>query len=104
MTRTSFVKNKEDFICDHCGAENIGNGYTNHCKKCLWSMHVDINPGDRLSHCGGMMPVVAIETKGDKYILTHECEKCGFKRRNFFGDNDNFDELIRLSGVLAEKD
>ena len=24
-----------------------GNGYTNHCPKCLWSKHVDINPGDR---------------------------------------------------------
>ncbi len=92
-----FQKKKEDFVCERCGVENFGNGYTNHCKECLWSKHVDINPGDRLSECGGMMSVIEIQTKGDTYILTHRCQKCGFTRRNYFGENDNFDALIKFS-------
>ncbi|MBR6751902.1 MAG: RNHCP domain-containing protein, partial [Alphaproteobacteria bacterium] len=44
-----FVKRVENFTCAHCGAEVFGNGYTNHCPKCLWSRHVDNNPGDRMS-------------------------------------------------------
>ena len=50
-----FIKVKEDFVCEHCGAEVKGDGYTNHCPKCLWSKHVDVHPGDRAAECGGMM-------------------------------------------------
>ena len=61
-----FQKNVEDFVCGNCGGEVVGNGYTNHCPKCLWSKHVDINPGDRAEKCGGMMkPISVIKTKGD---------------------------------------
>lgn len=42
-----FTKTVEDFICAHCGTHVRGNGYTNHCPECLWSKHVDNNPGDR---------------------------------------------------------
>lgn len=24
-------------MCEHCSAEVLGTGYTNHCPKCLWS-------------------------------------------------------------------
>ncbi|HTX82092.1 MAG TPA: RNHCP domain-containing protein [Streptosporangiaceae bacterium] len=29
--------------------------YRNHCPVCLWSKHLDVGPGDRLSGCGGRM-------------------------------------------------
>ena len=34
-------------------------GYTsrNHCPFCLWSLHVDENPGDRACECGGEMGI-----------------------------------------------
>lgn len=37
----NFTRVIEDFICENCGTEVKGNGYTNHCPKCLWSKHVD---------------------------------------------------------------
>ncbi len=83
-----FSKNKEDFICDNCGTEVIGDGYTNHCHKCLCSKHVDVNPGDRGCNCGGLMKVINIELNQSKYILTHKCVKCSFVRRNKARDED----------------
>ena len=55
-----FIKNIEDFTCEHCGAPVKGTGYTNHCPKCLWSKHEDVNPGDRASDCHGLMKPIDI--------------------------------------------
>lgn len=92
-----FQKKVEDFICEHCGNKVIGNGYTNHCPKCLWSKHVDINPGDRASACQGMMKPVRIEMEHGEYMLTYRCEKCGFLRRKKVEKEDNFDEVINIT-------
>lgn len=91
-----FTKNIEDFKCGHCGANVVGNGYTNHCPRCLWSRDVDINPGDRRSPCGGLMRPIHLETVRDDYIITHKCEKCGKERRQKTADDDDMDEIIRL--------
>ncbi len=80
-----FSKNDGGFRCEHCGKEVLPLGYTsrNHCPFCLWSLHLDVNPGDRASHCGGEMRPVKAEPDPKKgYILTHRCEKCGALRRN----------------------
>lgn len=92
-----FQRKKEDFVCEHCGAEVRGNGYTNHCPNCLYSKHVDINPGDRAEECGGLMEPIDLELKDGKYILVHRCQKCGFVRRNKVCPEDNFDAVIELS-------
>ena len=92
-----FTKTVEDFNCAHCGAVVRGNGYTNHCTNCLWSKHVDNNPGDRAATCGGMMPPIAIEPDGNRFIITHKCEKCGKIKRQRTADNDNMDAIIQLS-------
>ena len=92
-----FTKRIEDFECAHCGAFVTGNGYTNHCPKCLWSCHVDNNPGDRQSSCGGMMMPIAIETVAGDFIITHKCQKCGKTIRQKTSDNDDTDAIIRLS-------
>jgi hypothetical protein len=92
-----FTKLTENFTCAYCGADIIGNGYTNHCPHCLWSCDVDINPGDRASTCGGMMRPVSIETSGDEFIITHKCEKCGKTRRQKTCENDSIDAIIALS-------
>jgi len=70
-----FKKNKEDFVCEKCGEKVKGNGYTNHCPKCLWSKHLDINPGDRLSECGGMMKPIGLDKKADIFSVVQKCEK-----------------------------
>lgn len=92
-----FTRRIEDFTCEHCGTHVSGNGYTNHCPQCLYSKHVDNNPGDRESNCGGMMRPVSIESKKDYYIITHRCEKCGKEIRQRSSENDNIDALIAIS-------
>ena len=92
-----FTKRVEDFKCAHCGANVRGNGYTNHCPKCLWSRHVDNNPGDRASDCGGMMEPISVEQSGGKFIITHKCQKCGKTIRQHTSDDDNMDAIIDLS-------
>ena len=99
----SFIKNKEDFICENCGFENIGNGYTNHCSRCLYSKHVDIEPGDRLNVCGGLMePIYVSYTNNDKYVI-HKCLKCVFEKKNLLNENDSVDMMIQIQNKLGNK-
>ena len=48
---------RDTFTCKVCGRlctpENAGSDHRNHCPNCLSSLHVDIEPGDRESDCGG---------------------------------------------------
>ena len=97
MSSEVFKKRVEDFICEHCGAENAGDGFTNHCKKCLWSKHVDLYPGDRGAECGGMMKPTSVEGIVGKYDLVFVCEKCGAVKRNKINERDNFDEVLKIA-------
>ena len=92
-----FQRKKENFICAHCGFSVTGTGYTDHCPRCLWSKHCDINPGDRSCSCQGMMEPKEIETTGDRYIINYKCVKCGFKHRVKASQDDNLDEIIKLT-------
>ncbi len=79
-----FQKNDSAFICAHCGAEVEPLGYSsrNHCPVCLWSLHLDENPGARAAACGGQMRPIRVETDPRKgYVIVHRCEKCGAIRR-----------------------
>lgn len=96
MTK-KFVKNKEDFTCENCGNSVVGDGYTNHCPKCLWSKHVDINPGDRLADCGGLMSPISVESKNGEERIVHECISCGYKKTNKVSESDNREELVNIA-------
>ncbi|MDR3289661.1 MAG: RNHCP domain-containing protein [Rickettsiales bacterium] len=85
-----FQKKVENFVCENCGEMIKGNGFTNHCPNCLYSKHVDINPGDRMAECGGMMEPIDLEQKHGKFIIVHKCKKCGFIRKNKVNENDNY--------------
>ncbi len=98
-----FKKNKEDFVCEMCGAKVVGNGYTNHCPECLWSKHVDINPGDRKGKCGGTMEPISVSKKDGEYNILHKCLKCGFEHWNKAVKRDNFDMLIQISANQRKK-
>jgi len=97
MLTKKFQRRIEDFVCENCGCKVQGNGYTNHCPKCLWSKHVDVNPGDRAEKCGGMMQPIKIEMKNGKYFILHKCVKCGFERLNSVRDEDDFDAVVKIS-------
>jgi rubrerythrin len=92
-----FKKKIEDFVCNNCETTVKGNGYTNHCPNCLWSKHVDINPGDRKSSCKGSMKPVSLEIKQGDYIIIFNCNKCGATKKNKAAPNDNMKKLIELS-------
>jgi hypothetical protein len=97
----AFVRRKEDFVCDHCGARVEGSGYTNHCPKCLWSKHVDVDPGDRAETCGGMMEPIKLEGSTPHYRIVHRCTKCNVIRRVDVSGSDSPEALVALSGKTA---
>ena len=103
MQNKRFQKRVEDFICEKCGNRVKGKGYTDHCPQCLWSKHVDINPGDRLSKCNGLMEPIGITVKNDKYIIYYCCTKCGFEHRVKSVPDDNFDEIIKIANRPLKK-
>ncbi len=93
-----FQKRKEDFICKNCRKKIIGDGFTNHCPECFYSLHIDIFPGDRLESCQGLMQMVDMEIgKGGKYIIIHQCQKCQKISRDKFREKvDNFENFLKI--------
>jgi hypothetical protein len=73
----------------NCGQSVVGNGYTNHCPRCLWSVHVDVHPGDRAAGCRAPMRPVAVEYERDRFVVVHECVACGATRRCRAADTDD---------------
>lgn len=93
---TTFKRVIEDFVCEHCEAEVEGDGYTNHCPKCLWSLHVDDNPGDRANGCAGLMEPLSVEYKSNGSIIMHKCTKCGILKKNVATDNDDMGTILQV--------
>ena len=110
MEQKRFTKNDDGFICAHCGREVEPLGYTsrNHCPFCLWSVHIDINPGDRLCECGGALEPIRTEPDAKRgFIIIHKCEKCGEIRRNRAAldaktQPDNRSLLIKLTAGIGD--
>ena len=95
-----FTKNDSGFICINCGhiVKNLGYSSRNHCPRCLYSIHVDINPGDRANDCHGFLKPYAVEINSKKgYVILYKCQKCGFTSKNKAADDDDIVEIIKLS-------
>lgn len=92
-----FKRKIENFVCEKCGQEVNGGGYTNHCPRCLYSKHVDIFPGDRAEKCGGLMKAISAEENGRKWSIIHKCQKCGKKQKNKISDEDDFNVVVKVS-------
>ena len=89
----------EDFICEHCGMEikKADKTARDHCYYCLYSKHVDINPGDRSNPCRGLLEPIGIEKFKDTYKIIYKCKKCGNVHKNIIANDDNMDLIIELS-------
>jgi hypothetical protein len=92
-----FQRTIENFVCEHCGFKVEGDGYTNHCPQCLWSKHVDENPGDRAHECHGLMEPVGLRKKDGEYDILHHCTMCGAEKWNQVTKGDNSDIIVKLS-------
>ena len=103
MDSPKFQRRKEDFICEHCGAEVQGDGFTNHCPTCLWSKHVDIHPGDRAESCQGLMAPIAVQPYKDSYRIQFRCQECSTERWNKATPQDDFDVLLEIARKQAEQ-
>lgn len=102
MKRKHFIKKVEDFVCKNCGEKVKGSGYTNHCPRCLFSMHVDLEvPGDRKSDCLGLMEPVGIEMKKGKYVIVHQCVECGKEMKNKTSEKDDFEKIVNVSNEVS---
>jgi len=99
MANKKFQRTIENFVCEHCGEKVIGNGYTNHCPKCLWSKHIDNNPGDRANLCHGLMEPINLIVKGKEWIIIHQCQSCGKIQKNKAVLSDNREKLVKLSHI-----
>lgn len=94
-----FVKRDEKFICEHCNKEVEALNYTtrDHCPYCLYSKHVDINPGDRANNCKGLLKPIGIEKYKDTFKIIYQCELCGEKHKNIIAKDDDMDKIIEIS-------
>ncbi len=105
METKRFTKNDSGFVCAHCKrqVEPLGYSSRNHCPFCLWSLHVDVFPGDRANGCGGQMEPIRVEISPKKgFVIVHRCTVCGEIRRNKAATDapvqpDNRALLIRLT-------
>ena len=91
----------EGFICENCHKEVKPLNYSSrdHCTYCLYSKHVDINPGDRKNTCLGLLKPIEIEKYKDTYKIIYECEKCKEKHKNIIAKDDDMNKIIEISKI-----
>lgn len=94
-----FTMRDEDFICEQCmkNVEKLNYTARDHCPYCLYSKHVDINPGDRLNECCGLLKPIGIEKFKDTYKIIYKCEKCHQFHKNIMANDDDYNKIIELS-------
>ncbi len=92
----------DSFTCKVCGrlvvSAGAGSSHRNHCPNCLSSLHVDIEPGDRESDCGGIMEPVAVWVrKSGEWAIIHRCRRCGALSSNRVAADDNPMKLMSIA-------
>ena len=101
MSRNS---ENQGFKCGECGSAifPLKNGsYRNHCPFCLYSLHVDIQPGDRNNTCRGLMKPIGVKKTSKKGMqIIHECTICKGISVNKIAENDlqpdDIDGILKL--------
>ena len=93
----------EEFICENCNKKVSKLKYTarDHCPYCLYSKHVDINPGDRKNNCQGLLKPIGIEKYKNTYKIIYKCLKCNQLHKNIIENDDDFDKIIEISNIIS---
>ena len=92
----------DSFTCKVCGwmvgPNGAGSDHRNHCPNCLHSLHVDEEPGDRASCCGGIMEPIAVWVrKNGEWAIIHRCRQCGKLSSNRVAADDNPLKLMSIA-------
>jgi protein-arginine kinase activator protein McsA len=94
-----FSKNDQGFVCVKCKTyvKPLIYSSRDHCTKCLTSMHVDVNPGDRKNSCEGILTPIDIQINSKKgYVIVYKCEKCGKQHKNKAAQDDELDAILSV--------
>jgi hypothetical protein len=96
------LKQAQSFRCVHCRLDvptsAPGTAHRNHCPNCLWSRHLDDDPGDRASDCLSSMEPIAITVRKDgEWVLIHRCNGCDTLSSNRIAGDDNPLLLVRIA-------
>ncbi len=92
----------EAFTCRVCGRTVVpagaGSDHRNHCPNCLTSLHVDNEPGDRQSECGGIMDAIALWVRNNgECAVIHRCRRCGALSSNRTAADDNPMKIMSIA-------
>lgn len=92
----------DPFTCKNCGwlvtPEGAGSDHRNHCPHCLYSVHLDNEPGDRESECHGRMePISVWVRKNGEWAVIHWCTVCGKLSSNRSAADDDPAKLMALA-------
>ena len=89
----------EGFICENCNkqVEPLVYSSRDHCPYCLYSKHVDINPGDRENTCRGLLEPIDIEKYKDTYKIIYKCKKCNQIHKNIIAKDDDYNMILKIS-------
>ncbi len=94
-----FIKNDNEFICKNCGKKIEKLNYTSrdHCNFCLYSLHVDIEPGDRKNPCKGLLvPINVISHSKKGEVIVYRCSRCGKEVRNIVALDDDREQIYKI--------
>jgi len=92
----------QGFTCIRCrmtvSSHAHGTRHRNHCPHCLWSRHVDEEPGDRRCACRAPMAPIGIEVRADgEWAIIHRCTGCATLRTNRAAGDDHELALLALA-------
>lgn len=101
MSRKS-RRRQSGFHCIRCNYSitdlAFGTRHRNHCPRCLWSRHLDDEPGDRACPCAQPMEPISIEVRRDgEWSIIHRCTGCGMLRTNRIAGDDHEMALLALA-------
>jgi DNA-directed RNA polymerase subunit RPC12/RpoP len=101
MQQKRFTMINEGFLCAVCGesVQPLQKTARDHCPRCLCSVHLDNNPGDRAADCGGVLQPVSIRTGKKGIQIVYKCEKCGIEKVNITAPDDDYELICKISAL-----
>lgn len=95
------MKEEKEYRCLCCGWTSDlkdKEPWPDHCPNCLYSLHLDREPGDRASDCHGRMePIGVWVRKNGEWAIIHRCLRCGKIGSNRIAADDNPMKLMALA-------